>query len=122
MYFFNVQTDLSRRNSTEYGDQSRESEIVVLKERRLVQQEPLLRGVQRLSFLLETCLPGSTPDPHLIAAVLDLVSNLLPEAKISETKVCSSDSGHPKSTKFSVVLVSFLSLGKFAHREEHWEE
>ncbi|XP_018896454.1 protein unc-80 homolog isoform X1 [Bemisia tabaci] len=63
---------LSRRNSTEYGDQSRESEIVVLKERRLVQQEPLLRGVQRLSFLLETCLPGSTPDPHLIAAVLDL--------------------------------------------------
>lgn len=30
-------------------------------------------GMLRLNFLLEACQPGTVPDAHLIAAVLDLV-------------------------------------------------
>lgn len=67
-------TDLSRRNSMEMGESSRESEFVVLKERKLVSTAPLYTGMLRLSFLLETCPPGSVPDAHLLASVLDLVS------------------------------------------------
>ncbi|KAK4883609.1 hypothetical protein RN001_006928 [Aquatica leii] len=63
---------LSRRNSLELGETSRESEFVVLKERKLVSTQPLLNGMLRFSFLLETCPPGSVPDPHLLTAVLDL--------------------------------------------------
>lgn len=65
--------DLSRRNSIELGETSRESEFVVLKERKLVATLPVLNGMLRFSFLLEICPPGSVPDPHLLAAVLDLV-------------------------------------------------
>lgn len=46
---------------------------MVLKERRLVPLKPVRDGMHRFSFLLEVCLPGSVPDPQLIAAVLDLV-------------------------------------------------
>lgn len=52
---------------------SRESEFVVLKERKLVAVEPVYKGMLRFSFLLETCQPGSVPDAHLLASVLDLV-------------------------------------------------
>ncbi|XP_066993860.2 protein unc-80 homolog [Anabrus simplex] len=63
---------LSRRNSLEQGEHGRESEFVVLKERKLVPMLPVLQGMQRFSFLLETCQPGSIPDPPLLAAILDL--------------------------------------------------
>lgn len=66
--------DFSRRSSYEYGEGPRESEVVVLKERRLVPLKPVKEGMHRFSFLLEVCIPGSIPDPQLIAAVLDLVS------------------------------------------------
>ncbi|XP_076295580.1 unc80, NALCN channel complex subunit isoform X9 [Lasioglossum baleicum] len=62
----------SRRNSLESGEASRESEFVVLKERRLVPRNPIFEGMQRFSFLLETCQPGSVPDHYLMAAILDL--------------------------------------------------
>lgn len=55
------------------GDHGRDSEFVVLKERKLVPILPVFNGMLRLSFLLETCHPGSIPDPHLLAASLDLV-------------------------------------------------
>ncbi len=35
--------------------------------------EVVTEGMVRFSFLLETCAPGSVPDPLLIAALLDLV-------------------------------------------------
>ncbi|KAK0169585.1 hypothetical protein PV327_011486, partial [Microctonus hyperodae] len=54
------------------GETSRESEFVVLKERRLVPRLAVFKGMQRFSFLLETCQPGSVPDHHLISAILDL--------------------------------------------------
>lgn len=66
-------TDFSRRNSMELGEASRESEFVVLKERRLVPCTAIYDGMLRFSFLLETCQPGSVPDHHLMAAILDLV-------------------------------------------------
>jgi hypothetical protein len=49
------------------GEGPRESEVVVMKERRLVPIEPVYEGIARFSFLLETCAPGSVPDPPLIA-------------------------------------------------------
>ncbi|KAI5699064.1 hypothetical protein M8J75_015861 [Diaphorina citri] len=63
---------LSRRNSDDFGEHGRDSEFVVLKERRLVPIKPLFEGLQRFSFLLETCHPGSVPDSYLIGASLDL--------------------------------------------------
>ncbi|KAG7191052.1 hypothetical protein KM043_007098 [Ampulex compressa] len=62
----------SRRNSMELGEASRESEFVVLKERRLVPCKAVFDGMLRFSFLLETCQPGSVPDHYLMAAILDL--------------------------------------------------
>ncbi|XP_020299995.1 protein unc-80 homolog isoform X4 [Pseudomyrmex gracilis] len=62
----------SRRNSVELGETCRESEFVVLKERRLVPRTAVFDGMLRFSFLLETCQPGSIPDSHLMASLLDL--------------------------------------------------
>lgn len=67
--------DFSRKNSFEFGETSRESEFVVLKERKLVSTSLVYQGLTRFSFLLETCPPGTVPDAHLLAAVLDLVGN-----------------------------------------------
>lgn len=59
------------------GESSRESEFIVFKERKLVATGPVYNGMLRLSFLLETCPPGSVPDAHLLASALDLVSVFL---------------------------------------------
>lgn len=76
-FLFNLtkKKDFSRRSSYDYGE-ARESEVVVLKERRLVPLKPVREGMHRFSFLLEVCVPGSVPDPQLIAAILDLVSTI----------------------------------------------
>ena len=55
------------------GAASRDSDTVCLRERHLVPVESIRVGMGRFSFLLETCAPGSVPDPLLIAALLDLV-------------------------------------------------
>lgn len=68
------QIDFSRKNSFDFGETSRESDFVVLKERKLVSTTLVHQGLTRFSFLLETCPPGTVPDAHLLAAVLDLVS------------------------------------------------
>ncbi|XP_055382818.1 protein unc-80 homolog isoform X2 [Condylostylus longicornis] len=68
----NAGSYLSRRSSSDTGEGPKESEVVVLKERRLVPCEPIREGMLRFSFLLETIAPGSFPDPQLIAATLDL--------------------------------------------------
>ncbi|CAH2006084.1 unnamed protein product [Acanthoscelides obtectus] len=59
-----------RRTPELAGETSRESEFVVLKERKLVSTTLVHEGVARLSFLLETCPPGSVPDAHLLASTL----------------------------------------------------
>ena len=43
-----------------------------LQERHMVPTEAVRVGMGRFAFLLETCTPGSVPDPLLIAALLDL--------------------------------------------------
>ena len=64
--------EMSRRSSMEYIQTFREGRMIPLKETRLV-SVPLLRaGMLRFSFLIESCSPGSLPDPPLLAAVLDL--------------------------------------------------
>uniref|UniRef100_A0AAG5CN78 Protein unc-80 homolog n=1 Tax=Anopheles atroparvus TaxID=41427 RepID=A0AAG5CN78_ANOAO len=62
----------SRRSSLDVSDGPRESEVVVLKERRLIPIKPVREGMARFALLLEVCAPGSVPDPALITALLDL--------------------------------------------------
>ncbi|CAB0043579.1 unnamed protein product [Trichogramma brassicae] len=64
--------DYSRKDSLDIEDATRETEFVVLKERRLVPKQAILDGMLRFSFLLDTCHPGTVPDHHLMAALLDL--------------------------------------------------
>lgn len=71
---FEIISGFSRRSSFDYGEGSKESEIVVLKERRLIPIKPVREGMQRFSLLLEVCVPGTVPDPQLIGAIMDLVS------------------------------------------------
>lgn len=57
----------------DFGESSRESEFVILKERKLVTINTVFMGMQRFSFLLEACAPGTVPDAQLLTSVLDLV-------------------------------------------------
>lgn len=84
--FYSI-SGFSRRSSFESGEGLKESEIVVLKERRLIPIKPVKEGMQRFSFLLEICIPGSVPDPQLIGALLDLVSILNDVHMVSKVKV-----------------------------------
>lgn len=70
----NYGADPSRRNSLDQEGGVRERSVVLVRERKLVPVDLVRTGMMRFSFLLETCHPGSIPDPQLIAAVLDLVS------------------------------------------------
>ena len=47
---------------------------VYILERHLVPVDVVQTGMDRFNFLLETCVPGTVPDPLLIAALLDLVT------------------------------------------------
>ena len=40
----------------------------------MIPVQELKVGMARFTFLLENCLPGSVPDPALLASILDLVS------------------------------------------------
>ncbi len=50
----------------------KDSASLCFQERLLVQADSVRVGMGRFSFLLETCAPGSVPDPLLISALLDL--------------------------------------------------
>lgn len=78
--------DPSRRNSLTEEGAVRETSVVLMRERKLVPVDLVRNGMLRFKFLLETCQPGSLPDPQLMAAVLDLVIRLLVKGKThSET-------------------------------------
>lgn len=49
------------------------TEVVIVKEKKLVDRYLVKSGMLRFSFLLECCHPGTLPDPQLVAAMLDLV-------------------------------------------------
>jgi len=44
------------------------------REKKLVNSYIVKSGMLRFNFMLDCCNPGSLPDAHLIAALLDLVS------------------------------------------------
>ena len=43
--------------------------------------KPVREGMQRFNFLLEVCVPGTVPDPQLIGAIMDLVSQTINNEK-----------------------------------------
>ncbi|KAL8568215.1 hypothetical protein ACOMHN_027738 [Nucella lapillus] len=58
------------------------SEVLVLKEKKLVDRYLVKSGMLRFSFLLECCHPGSFPDPQLLAAMLDLEAPVVSRAAV----------------------------------------
>lgn len=50
------------------------TEVIVVREKRLVNAYLVKSGMLRFSFLLDCCQPGSVPDANMLAALLDLVS------------------------------------------------
>lgn len=69
----NCFTDISRKNSCDFDHGLRDGEFLVAKESKLVNITAVKDGMLRLSFQMEACLPGTIPDPPLLAAALDLV-------------------------------------------------
>ena len=49
-------------------------EAPVQREKKLVNSYVVKSGMLRFNFMLDCCNPGTLPDAHLIAALLDLVS------------------------------------------------
>ena len=49
-------------------------EVPVMREKKLVNSYIVKSGMLRFNFMLDCCNPGTLPDAHLIAALLDLVS------------------------------------------------
>ncbi|GFU92690.1 protein unc-80 homolog [Trichonephila clavipes] len=74
---FEEPLDISRRNSCDFDHGLKEGEFLVAKESKLVNMIAVKDGMMRLSFQMEACLPGSIPDPPLLAAALNLVIMLL---------------------------------------------
>ncbi len=93
-------TEATRRRSLEVGSLFGH-ELVVVKEKKLVNMYAVKCGMQRFSFILDCCQPGSVPDAHLIAAMLDLV-------RLTELKQCEkAECIESKHFYFSI-----LGLGK----------
>ena len=51
-------------------------EAPVMREKKLVNSYIVKSGMLRFNFMLDCCNPGTLPDAHLIAALLDLVSKI----------------------------------------------
>ncbi len=65
--------EISRCNSYDFDSGVGDTENAQFKERCLVPEAAVRVGMIRFEFILDTCAPGSVPDPLLIAALLDLV-------------------------------------------------
>lgn len=71
--------ELSRCNSYEFETGTgRDSDTLYFRERHLVPIDAIQTGMGQFSFLLDTCIPGTVPDPLLIAGLLDLVRRFRP--------------------------------------------
>ena len=65
--------DLSRRNSFDFERSSgADGDLLLVRESRLVSLPAVRDGMIRFQFLLDSCTPGTLPDPPLIAAMLDI--------------------------------------------------
>ncbi|XP_055936881.1 protein unc-80 homolog isoform X2 [Argiope bruennichi] len=79
---FEEPLDISRRNSCDFDHGLKEGEFLVAKESKLVNIIAVKEGMMRLSFQMEACLPGSIPDPPLLAAALDLKAPVVARAAL----------------------------------------
>ena len=61
-------------DNNEDQDTIKEEEIVYYRARRMIPVQELRVGMARFTFLLENSMPGSVPDPSLLASILDLVN------------------------------------------------
>ncbi|XP_064639472.1 protein unc-80 homolog [Lineus longissimus] len=66
-----IDDDLMRRGSLEVGN-SHQAEVIIFKEKKLVDAWAVKSGMLRFSFFMDCIQPGSVPDPQLVAAMLDL--------------------------------------------------
>ena len=66
-------------NMTSGASMSAGKEAPVMREKKLVSSYIVKSGMLRFNFMLDCCNPGTLPDAHLIAALLDLVSTNLYE-------------------------------------------
>ena len=55
----------------------KDEDIVYYRARRLIPIAELKVGMGRFTFLLENCMPGTVPDPSLLASILELVNREL---------------------------------------------
>ena len=66
--------DFIYENSDDLDTITKDDELLYFKATKIVPRLDLKLGMSRLTFLLDTCCPGSIPDPLLLASVLDMVS------------------------------------------------
>ena len=66
--------DYIYENSDDLDTLTKDEELLYFKVTKLVPRLNLKLGMSRFTFLLDTCCPGSIPDPLLLASVLDMVS------------------------------------------------
>jgi hypothetical protein len=67
-----ARSDPTRQGSHDVGSNAG-AEVISIREKKLVNAYIVKSGMFRFSFMLDCCQPGSIPDPHLMAALLDLV-------------------------------------------------
>lgn len=72
LFFIYNETESSRRRSLDVSSIFGQ-EVVVVREKRLVNSYAVKSGMLRFNFILDCCQPGSIPDAHFMAALLDLV-------------------------------------------------
>ena len=68
---------MSRRNSEDLEASLRETSVVLIRERKIIDSNSVKEGMLRFNFLLETCQPGSIPDSQLAGAIIDLVKTTI---------------------------------------------
>ncbi|CAD5116523.1 DgyrCDS5405 [Dimorphilus gyrociliatus] len=82
---------MSKRDSMDDESSQRESllvnnamtsEVILLKEKRLVNSYAVKSGMLRFNLMLDCCLPGTVPDAHLMAALLDLEAPIVARATL----------------------------------------
>src|SRR6218665_2015061 len=72
--WFFMQSENLDRSGHDFHAPPSHRESIIIRERKLINSYAVKSGLLRFNFMLDCCNPGSLPDAHLIAALLDLVS------------------------------------------------
>ena len=65
--------DFITETSDDQNTLTKDDELIFYKATKIVPRVDLKLGMARLTFLLDSCCPGSIPDPLLLAAIIDMV-------------------------------------------------